>query len=107
MAHLTKEDATQLHTILDRSIGVFRDDDMPAKFLKFYEGKKQEFIETFNNEIPSSFWFHGGDFRSVNLNYSSDNGFHIESLIDVEGHLKPVIDQTNRKLREATFEISE
>lgn len=105
MAHMTKENATHLHSILDRAVGVFRDDEMPEKFLKFYENKKDEFIELFSKDIPSDFWFHGGEFRSLNLSYNSENGFHLDSLLDIEGHSKTVLEQTNRKLREADLNI--
>lgn len=107
MAHMTKEDATHLHEVLDRAIGIFRDDEMPEKFMKLYEQKKQDFINTFSKEIPSDFWFHGGEFRSLSLEYNSENGFHLRTLIDVEGHLKPVLDQTNRKIKESGIVILE
>lgn len=102
---MTEENATHLHSILDKTIGVFRDDEMPEKFMKFYEKKKQDFIDIFSTEIPQEYWFHGGEFRSLNLNYAPENGFSLEPVTDVEGYLKPILDQTNRKLREADFVV--
>lgn len=107
MARMTKEEAQHLHKILDHSIGVFRDDEMPEKFVKFYEQKKNDFVEEFSHEVPGDFWFHGGDFRSLNLSYDEENGFYLETLLDIEGHLKPILEQTNRKLREADFSLQD
>lgn len=106
MATMTREDALHLYTILDKNIGVFRQEEMPEGAVKFYEKKKEDFLELFTNNVPESYWFQGELMNSVSLNLDLENGFHIVPEISPEGPLKPVIESTNRKIREADLSVN-
>jgi len=106
MATMTREDALHLYTILDKNIGVFRQEEMPEGAVKFYEKKKEDFLELFTTSVPESYWFQGEIMNSVSLNLDLDKGFYIVPEIHAEGALKPVVESTNRKIREADLSVN-
>ena len=76
MSAISKQDAVTLHNILDDTVGVFRQKEMPEGAVKFHDNKKSEFIAQYSKEIPESYWFQGVDCPSVTLNFDS-TGFNL------------------------------
>lgn len=105
MATMTQEDALNLYGILDKNIGVFRQEDMPEKAVEFHVRKKEEFLNKFTTEVPESYWFQGVLLNSVTLTLDLENGFVITPEIISESSLKPLIESTNRKIREANLVV--
>lgn len=103
MATMTKENALHLHSILDKYIGVFRQDEMPEGAVKFHEKKRDDFVKIFTTEIPETYWFQGVKFHSVNLTWDDEHGFTLVPTVIPESHLKPLVESTNRKIREANL----
>lgn len=104
MTAINKESAQALYTILNSEIGVFRQAEMSEGATKFHEKKQQEFVETFTEQIPESYWFQGIDCPSVTLNFDS-NGFHLTAPTHENSKVEKVIASTNRKIDEANFTI--
>lgn len=105
MATMTVEDALHLYNILDRSVGVFRQEEMPEGAVKFHEKKKEDFLNLFSTDVPESYWFQGVKIHSITLRLDGAKGFHIVPELEPEGYLKPLIETTNRKIREANLVV--
>lgn len=104
MTAISKETAEKLYTILDENVGVFRQAEMPDGALKFHAEKKQEFIDTFIQEIPESYWFQGFVCRSAYLNFDS-TGFHVMSASDEATHIQKVIDTVNEEIKASKIKV--
>lgn len=105
MATMTRDDALNLYSILDKNIGVFRQEDMPDKAVKFHESKKEDFIHKFTTEVPENYWFQGVELHSVTLALDLEHGFTVIPEVMPHASLKPLVETTNRKIREANLVI--
>lgn len=103
MTAFTREEAENLYSILDENIGVFREEEMPESAQKFYEKKKQEFLDVFSTEIPETYWFQGTICRSVSLIKDPEHGFILKAEIDPGHTVHDIIEKTNKKIRKASL----
>lgn len=107
MAAIKRTEAETLYNILDETIGVFRQENMSKGAERFYKKKRIEFIETYSNNIPASFWFQGVDCPSVSLDFDSA-GFrlNIPSSPDVvtPSHKEiKIVEEANKVLHDFKF----
>lgn len=102
---LTATSAEALYKILDENIGVFRTEDMNSGEQKFYDGKREEFLELFSREIPSTYWFQGVELKSIELHFDS-TGFALVHE-HLHRHTKEIVDNVNVLLKADNFEFAE
>ena len=93
----TLEEAQKLYDVLDNTIGVFREKNMPSAGVKFYQKKKADFLEQVMKEIPVTYWFQGGGCASLTLNFDS-TGFHVTSDRD-DTRTANALEKVNTALR--------
>lgn len=105
MTAMTRSEAERLYTILDAHIGVFRQEEMPERAKSFYDEKREEFLETFTQGIPESYWFQGIACNSVSLMFDSIEGFHLVSD-NASNHVKKVLADTTEKIKGQKVEIT-
>lgn len=93
----TLEEAQKLYDVLDNTIGVFREKNMPPAGIKFHDKKKDDFLEQVMREIPATYWFQGGGCASLTLNFDS-TGFHVTSDRD-DTRTANALEKVNTALR--------
>jgi hypothetical protein len=103
---MTRAEAARLYSILDETIGVFREEDMSEKAMEFYNDKREEFIDLYSTEIPESYWFQGTVCLSASLIFDSIEGLHVVCSTGEAGSQKLVDEVVNPALSEAAFVIS-
>lgn len=104
MTAISNENAELLYEILDETIGVFRQVEMSEGAVKFYEEKKKEFIDTYTEEIPDSFWFQGFECPSVSLDFNS-TGFNVKLMSDKTTQNVKTINTANERIDEAKIHV--
>lgn len=105
MTAINREEAEVLYAILDETIGVFRQAEMPEGAVKFHNQKRDEFIRTYTEDIPDSFWFQGVDCPSALLVFDS-TGFKI--TVPSEGTPRKtvkIVERANERIDEIKFTI--
>jgi hypothetical protein len=102
---MTRDDAARLYSILDETIGVFRMEDMSEGAVRFYETKKEEFLEFFSTEIPESYWFQGQYCTSASLDFNSIDGLHVINTSNDRESEKLIEEVVNPALKAEEFAI--
>lgn len=105
MTAINREEAEILYVILDETIGVFRQAEMPEGAVKFHNKKRDEFIKTYTEDIPDSFWFQGVDCPSISLDFDS-TGFKI--TVPSEGTSRKTVkavESANERINKIKFNI--
>lgn len=100
---MTRDEATRLYEVLDKTVGVFREDNMSEKAMSFYMEKRQEFIETFSTAIPESYWFQGTVCSSATLVFDSVENFHVVCASPEKASQKLIEEVVNPALKDAEF----
>lgn len=103
---MTRAEAARLYSVLDETIGVFREENMSDKAIEFYEDKREEFIDLYSTEIPENYWFQGTVCLSASLIFDSIEGLHVVCSTGEAGAQKLVDEVVNPALTEAGFVIS-
>lgn len=100
---MTRDEAARLYEVLDRTMGVFRGDNMSDKELAFYTEKRQEFIEQFSTSIPESYWFQGTICASATLVFDSIENFHVVCISPDKQAQRLVEEVVNPELKDTEF----
>lgn len=100
---LSSTQASSLYGILDEQVGVFREETMSSGAARFYEQKRDEFLETFTTAVPDVYWFQGFALPSVNLRHDSVLGFHI-TVDHADRQTSGLLEEVNALLRAENFD---